>query len=659
MDDDNLDNISEEEQQKQAQEQKDIQTNEKALKVAAKGVANYFTAGQGGAVVDAAANTRLGKAVLNGGSKIVTKINKATPMGRMAQNALNTANDTKALDVADKGMDMMSAAGAAKGAAGAAGAAGTGAKASEASGAAKESTDLAPKSGLPDKHNNELEKKPNGKKQLDFQNNESNNNESNNNESNDSSNQSSSDDNESDNEKEEKKEKIKKKIKRRLTIKIISAFGGFFAFVFVIILIIAIAPNAGATLDLTSGKGAAENAANASSSSGTPYTNEEIESALIYMGDSRTHGMSNAFNNSNIGFICEDGKGYSWLLSTALSQLDTMAKDGKKKFVVMAFGVNDLGNIDKYINEYNSMISKYSSLKFFFMSVNPVDETTEASHGYSVTNASIEAFNSKLSSTYGAQYIDVYSQIKGGIATVDGLHYTTDVYKNIHSIVLKYIQSKTSKSGGGEAVTFLSMYPLDGSGTNLLQNKSLSSAIGDDGVQALSASVASSVEKAGKCTGNAVASAGIALVYGLAQKGYRLPYYWGGGHGGAVTGVSGSWGSATSKSCSSTTCYSSSGLDCSGFVSWAISNAGVPIVTDTYGFLKVGTKETFSAAKAGDLLCSTGHVILILENKGDYLITAESTGGTNGAIFRHYTPSAASGYNILDMSSYYSSHCKS
>lgn len=84
------------------------ESSKKAAKVAAKGAADYFTGGKGGAVVDKLADTKLGNEILDKAGKVIDK----TPGLNKAAQKLN---DSGALDAADTGLSMMESGGASKG----------------------------------------------------------------------------------------------------------------------------------------------------------------------------------------------------------------------------------------------------------------------------------------------------------------------------------------------------------------------------------------------------------------------------------------------------------------------------------------------------------------------------------------------------------------
>lgn len=198
------------------------------------------------------------------------------------------------------------------------------------------------------------------------------------------------------------------------------------------------------------------------------------------------------------------------------------------------------------------------------------------------------------------------------------------------------------------------------SGKKLSDGQTLNSLLSDAGVNLLSQTITSSAQNAGYGTGAAPAAAAQALIQSLLNNNIVIPYFWGGGHGLISTGANGNWGTSTYVSVgghSTSYSYQPLGLDCSGFVSWTLYNGGcknfTPITAANFKLL--GASTTFSAAKTGDILASNSHVILILENRGDSLLCAESS--TNGVVFSTHTESSLTGYKIVDMSNYYQLYC--
>ena len=205
------------------------------------------------------------------------------------------------------------------------------------------------------------------------------------------------------------------------------------------------------------------------------------------------------------------------------------------------------------------------------------------------------------------------------------------------------------------------------SDTKLLQNKSLLDLFGMSGLADLNKEITNNVQKWGAGTGNGVAAAAITLINSIKAKGYRLPYYWAGGHGSIIAGVSQTWGALTKTSVTNGgTPYYYDSLDCSGFVSWAIRNGGCTNFKSGLGTATLkdyGVKETAEQAKAGDILImrqgDMGHVLVVVQNNNGNIILAESSGGTGGIHFSQYVPSKFSNYVFRDMSGFYNSKsCK-
>lgn len=436
----------------------------------------------------------------------------------------------------------------------------------------------------------------------------------------------------------------KNKIKNKYLI--ISIASSCIFFFFIPILLILIGPNAGAMLDLTSKGG--DVGYNNTNYNASAYTAAEAENLLIYMGDSRIVGMMSSITNKSITYIAQSGAGYSWLVDSAIPELANKIEG--KKFIVLAFGVNDLGNAANYLTKYQELKDTYPNVKIYIMSVNPVDEAKEAENGYTVTNESIENFNETMKNSFGENYIDVYAQIKDNFETEDGVHYTTETYKKIHEIVINYILSKNKIAGATSDYG----YPANTESTEL-KGTSLVEAIGEDGVTELENKIKTAVGSG--CSGASVARAAIALIDGLHAKGFHLPYYYGGGHVSKNPIVDRQWGAnigaSTQKPNGSYDYYK--GLDCSGFVMWAMHAANITGAYDASGYLSLGEHIPFSKLSPGDVIANTGHVILVLENTGSELKTAESTGG--GVQYKTYGYDKASYYTGISMSEYYANHC--
>lgn len=152
----------------------------------------------------------------------------------------------------------------------------------------------------------------------------------------------------------------------------------------------------------------------------------------ILVGDSRFVGMQKVCKDNKDIYIAENGVSYPFLEKNINTIKNSVTKDS---VVVIGLGVNDVNyNVDKYINGINNL---YETLgcKLCYMLINPVDEKKEEEYGYSVKNSKIAEFNNKIKKELNSniQIIDVNSYITNkGFDTVDGLHYTSNTYKDIY-----------------------------------------------------------------------------------------------------------------------------------------------------------------------------------------------------------------------------------
>lgn len=165
---------------------------------------------------------------------------------------------------------------------------------------------------------------------------------------------------------------------------------------------------------------------------------ETVKLGYIFIGDSRFVGMNNKCkisNESDRFVIASVSEGYRYLIETAIPETisimesNTEVTDWK---VIICLGINDLHNIDKYIETYNTI---KDNIDLVIVSVNPV-----AYHS-TISNEAIEEFNSKLKDIEGVQYIDTYSDLVDyGFGTVDGIHYTNDTYEYIYLTIGKNLK---------------------------------------------------------------------------------------------------------------------------------------------------------------------------------------------------------------------------
>ena len=193
---------------------------------------------------------------------------------------------------------------------------------------------------------------------------------------------------------------------------------------------------------------------------------------LIFVGDSRINRMKETLVGQfgdgsavlkNVSFICAEGKGLAWFMSTGFDALwekvsqNQIIQVEKPTAIIFNLGVNDAclksrtSTAEKYISYMNEIAPRLleKNCRLFYMTVTPINSTMLVPTGLAPrTEANLLAFNqgiqNGLCSEDGAYaYLDIYSwMIENGYShdtgkhnmntgVDDGLHYTTRTYKRI------------------------------------------------------------------------------------------------------------------------------------------------------------------------------------------------------------------------------------
>lgn len=158
---------------------------------------------------------------------------------------------------------------------------------------------------------------------------------------------------------------------------------------------------------------------------------EPVVTGYIIVGDSRTVGMDMSVDvddiDANIFVVAKVGKGYHWLVNTAMTEVETIKSENpdiNKWTIITNLGVNDLGNCERYVDFYKGIEDEV-----VVVSVNPVRNYSRVSNGY------IDAFNERMREEF--DYIDTNTMLRiRGYSTPDGLHYTGDTYRLIFSFII-------------------------------------------------------------------------------------------------------------------------------------------------------------------------------------------------------------------------------
>lgn len=220
--------------------------------------------------------------------------------------------------------------------------------------------------------------------------------------------------------------------------------------------------------------------------------------------------------------------------------------------------------------------------------------------------------------------------------------------------------------GGGSGNINYGDYVLSSDGHEIL-HQPLDEFLSSKGtsLEAFNNLIASNVEENGYGTRAGVVTAAVTLIAELGNNyNVKVPYFWGGGHGIMATGAEGNWGSTQCHTYANGQSYNYCGLDCSGFVTWAIYNGGfsiTPLVTGGFQSLPGAEKVSLTNSavlQPGDLLESSGHVILIVGVDDNNYICAEAAGNETGVLFSTH-PFNASGYWGVNMEGFYNTRARS
>lgn len=182
-----------------------------------------------------------------------------------------------------------------------------------------------------------------------------------------------------------------------------------------------------------------------------PPTEPVVENKVwkyVLVGDSRTVGMQQeairtGTVKSNMTFICQGGEGYNYL-NNNLPYIQSLCDSST--VLIIALGVNDMGNLNNYINLLNAMANW--DCKMYYSLVTPVNEEKELAclGNLKITNQAIDNFNAGMMVGLDKRIgiIDTNSYMKGFIAdpsttNMDGIHYQARIYLNVYQYLIGFL----------------------------------------------------------------------------------------------------------------------------------------------------------------------------------------------------------------------------
>lgn len=191
----------------------------------------------------------------------------------------------------------------------------------------------------------------------------------------------------------------------------------------------------------------------------------------IFLGDSRTQGMllTSVINESNT--VYGVGYGYNWLVGNSgftgttnasnggINAVNSKIANGKLYNIIIWLGVNDLENVNSYLEKYIELAKgEWSNHNLYIVSVGPV---LDSSSLYA-KNETINEFNNAMkdginkANLNNLKYVDL-GYTESSIKSYDssGVHYSSEDYRNIYTKMTSNIVS-----GPSSISTKLSLYRL-------------------------------------------------------------------------------------------------------------------------------------------------------------------------------------------------------
>lgn len=188
------------------------------------------------------------------------------------------------------------------------------------------------------------------------------------------------------------------------------------------------------------------NSSSGNNNSSTDNNTSQNSSGNIFIGDSRTNGIKlNVSLPSSDKVYAKDNANKSDFLNHASEVKSFLNSSPNQKYnIVLNYGVNDLHSdyCTLYKDFINSIDSKHN---IYVVSVNPVNDNISIY----AKNSNIVSFNQKIktcmSSISNVSYCDVYNKAdtntwNSTYISTDGIHYTKEGYKFIHSSIVSCIK---------------------------------------------------------------------------------------------------------------------------------------------------------------------------------------------------------------------------
>lgn len=155
---------------------------------------------------------------------------------------------------------------------------------------------------------------------------------------------------------------------------------------------------------------------------------QQEAAGVIFLGDSRFRAMANIATGGSDLWECSSSGDYSWMTTTAFSDVDKKVGNNTKVFINM--GINDILNYQAYASAINAKAQEWQAkgASVYFVAVGPVSENS------TILNTDISTFNTYMYNNLNIPFIDAYNYlVETGFETTDGQTYTDTTCSILYS----------------------------------------------------------------------------------------------------------------------------------------------------------------------------------------------------------------------------------
>ena len=170
---------------------------------------------------------------------------------------------------------------------------------------------------------------------------------------------------------------------------------------------------------------------------------------FIFIGDSRLETLKNISDNTNVTsakYITSKYADCDWMRNTGLSELNHILTTSPGYYnIIFSPGINDLYNINRYVDFFNYMANHHENQNIFVLGVTPLDEIKIAENYIAtINNDNIYEFNIDIMKNINDNVHMIYAfqeLILNGYETIDGFYLNEDSSIYLLNFILNHVKS--------------------------------------------------------------------------------------------------------------------------------------------------------------------------------------------------------------------------